>query len=202
MIQHDIDISKIAFVTVVLSVMISVISILLFEINPTYLPLKIGIIYSIIGLFWYFYDKYLWKINFFRLFGWLSSVPDLNGRWEGTVKRIDEEEPHKFVVEFKQTYTKLKYYVYTQNSKGESISAKFIKDEIEGKYKLVSSWKSKTKNRIDQTIYDEFYGMSIMDYSEYEGKKKLDDLYFTNRNPQTRGETIIYFKDKIRRGKF
>lgn len=200
MIQHDIDIFKLSLVTVVLSVICSSLTITFFDVSPEYLPLKIGLISSVTGGFWYLYDKFLWKINMFRFFGWLSSTPDLNGRWEGTVNRTGENNPHAFVVEIKQTYSKLKYYVYTKNSKGESISAKFIKDEVEGKYKLVSAWKSKARNRTNPNEYDQFNGLSIMDYSEYNGQKRLTDIYFTNRNPRTSGETDLLFVDKKLRG--
>lgn len=200
MVQHEIDIFKISLVTVALTTIISAIAIHLQFVDATHLPLKVGAISSAVGAFWILYDRYLWKIKTFRLFGWLCSTPDLNGRWEGVIDRSGENNPHQFVIEIKQTYSKLKYYVYTKNGKGESISTKFIKDEVEGKYKLVSAWKSKTKNLSNPSEYDEFHGMSIMDYCHFDGERYLEDIYFTNRTPRTSGETKVKFVNKSIKG--
>ncbi len=202
MVQHEIDIFKISVVTVVLTTLIASIVLRLNIVDASHLPLKVGAISSVVGAFWILYDKYLWKIGFFRLFGWLCSTPNLNGRWEGIIDRAGEDNPHAFVVEIKQTYSKLKYYVYTKNGKGESVSTKFIKDEVEGKYKLVSAWKSKTRNMENKHEYDEFHGLSIMDYSEFEGGKYLEDIYFTNRAPRTSGETKVKYIGSDLKGAF
>ena len=194
MLQHEVEITKISIVTVILSVILStvIISVGLVS-DPKLLPLKVGIILSLIGFFWWLYEHYLWKISFFKVFGWLSSTPDLSGRWEGLITRDGENEPHEFVLEITQTYSRLKYYVYSRSGKGESISTKFIKDELGGKFHLVSAWKSKVKNKILPDEYDTFRGLSIMDYFERDDEKWLEDIYFTDRNPRTSGITKVKF---------
>ncbi|OBP16826.1 hypothetical protein A5320_05500 [Rheinheimera sp. SA_1] len=191
MIPHEIEINKIAVVTVILSILLSVITITIFEVSPQLLPLKAGVMMSAIGLLWFVYDKYLWKIPIFRVMGWLCSTPNLNGRWEGTVDRDGENTPHPFVMEISQTMTKLKFYTYTKRSKGESIAVKIVKDELDQKYKLIAYWRTRAANREDDSKYDEFNGVSVIDISFDDNGILMSDFYFTDRNPHTRGKTDL-----------
>lgn len=202
MISHEIDINKIAVVTVVLSVLLAVITITIFDVNPYLLPLKVGLMTTVIGLIWFVYDKYLWKIPFFRVMDWLCSTPNLNGRWEGTVDRDGENSPHPFVMEISQTMTKLKFYTYTRRSKGESIAVRIVKDELGEKYKLVAYWRTRAANREDGSRFDEFNGVSVMDISLGDNERRISDFYFTDRTPHTRGKTELKWVGNNKIGRF
>jgi hypothetical protein len=187
MLSHDIEFTKIALVTVVLSVLLSVLALILFSVEPLYLPFKVGFISGLVGLIWFVYDKYLWKIPFFGMAGWLCSTPNLNGRWVGTVNREGENSPHEFVMEIYQTMSKMKFYTYSNNSNGESIVVKLVKDETGSKFKMIAYWSSRTKVIADATKSDQFNGLSVAGIHIDENEKRLSDFYFTDRTPHTRG---------------
>lgn len=202
MVPHEIEINKIAIVTVVLSVILAVITITIFEVSPHLLPLKVGVMTTVIGLLWLVYDKSLWKMPFFRGMGWLCSTPNLNGRWEGVVDRDGENSPHPFVMEISQTMTKIKFYTYTRRSKGESIAVKIVKDELGEKYKLIAYWRTRAANREDSAKFEEFNGVSVIDLSLSEKESRMSDFYFTDRYPHTRGKTDLKWVGEKKIGRF
>lgn len=80
--------------------------------------------FFIYGIIVYFFDKYLWNKNFFKI---LIKTPDMNGEYAGMLKSsyddFNKEYPVNIVV--KQTWTKiiisLKTDTSESNSKGASI---------------------------------------------------------------------------------
>jgi len=191
MVPHHTNIKRIATVTVVLTVAIEIMFVLAMDIDPKFIPYRSGLIITLVGLFWLYFDKIGWRQSFFRVGGWLCNTPNLNGRWEGKVDRASENTPHGFVVEIRQTFSKLKMHTYSANSKGNSIACRFVTDETEEKYILVVAWKCRTRCFDDQDNYEEFYGTSIIEYSVQGKTRKLEDHYFTDRNPQTRGNIDV-----------
>jgi len=186
---------------VALTVIFSVI-VLFYNPTPAILLLNIGIFSTVITIFWFLYEKYLWKIKFFRMMGWLCSTPDLNGRWEGTVDRHGEDNPHKFVLEITQTMTNLQCYTYSKNSSGESLVVQLTKDGVEKKYRLLSYWSCKTKNKIENGKFDKFNGVSLMDINLEGNQKLIKDYYFTDRDPPTRGDVNLKWVSKELFGDF
>jgi hypothetical protein len=155
--------------------------------------LKMGIIAFLVGLFWAFYDHYGWRQRLLRFGGWLCDLPDLNGRWEGTVDRVGENDPHTFVLEVRQTFLRIQLYAYSKNSRGSSITAQFVTDHVRGRFRLISTWTCTTKNRTEPEKMDEFLGTSIYDIVEDGAERYLEDFYFTRRDPQTKGKTRLKF---------
>lgn len=203
MISHDLELKNIAIVTVFLSIILSMFFILVLGVTPEYLYLKAGVLTTFLTVFWFLYDKYLWKINFFRLKGWLCSTPDVSGRWEGVLDRNGEGEPHKFVMEVYQTMTTVKLYTYSSRSKGDSISVKFTKDQLGGKYKLITYWRTVAGALSDNDSYaNNFSGLSEFDVVINKDGKQLCGVYFTDREPATKGKTNLTWKGSELTGKF
>lgn len=201
MIPLEIEIKKFLLVTVALTVIFSV-GVLLFDPTPMGLLFKIGVFGAVITVFWFLYEKMLWKLPFFRLMGWLCSTPDLNGRWEGTVGRHGENSPHRFVLEVIQTMTKLQCYTYSENSSGESLIVKIAKDGVDNKYKLISYWSCKTKSKKTIGEFDKFNGLSVMEINISDSQKSIKDYYFTDRYPPTRGDVELTWVSNKLDGKF
>lgn len=193
MIPLHIDLRKMAAVSVVLGVILYTAIALLFKIPAHLMFLKLGLIVALVGGFWLYFDKWGWRQRVFRLGGWLCDIPDLNGRWEGTVDRVGENDPHLFVQEIRQTFSRIQLYAYSKNSRGQSIVSHFVCDHLKGRYSLVSTWQCRTKNRTDPNGTDEFYGTSIYEIAERDDGRYLEDFYFTRREPQTKGKTILKF---------
>lgn len=148
---------------------------------------KSGTILTVLGLFWVFYIKVGWRLRPLRLWGWLSNVPDLQGRWEGAVRRHKDDEPHEFVIEISQTYNSISYRTFSKNSKGDSVTATILTDETGKVFKVISTWRVTTRKLEDATAEDSFTGTSIWNISFEGAVKTLEDTYYTGREPQTKG---------------
>lgn len=194
------ELRKVALTTVVISILIAVLLQVAFGVSAANLPYKIGGIATGISLFWLLFDKYLWQFKFFRLFGWMTSTPNLNGRWEGTVHRHGEAKSHGFAMEITQTNSKIKYYTYSKNSVGESIVCTLTADSLHHRFSLASIWKCKTKSLSTLGQYDDFTGASLMALHQEKDKMVLRDFYFTDRNPQTKGKLDLIWVGKERKG--
>lgn len=163
---------------------------------------KSGIILTLLGLFWGFYIKVGWRWKPLRLWGWLSNVPDLAGRWEGTVCRHKNDTPHSFVIEISQTFNSISYRSFSSHSRGESITASIFSDETGQVFQIVSTWRCTTRKREDPTSEDTFHGTSIWNISFESGKKVIEDSYFTGREPQTKGVLYLEWKSRQLRNRF
>jgi len=154
--------------------------------------LKSGLILTLIGTFWTYYIKWGWRVRYLRLGGWLCNIPDLNGRWEGTVCRHNEDNPHNFVIEITQNYLGLSYRSFSQNSRGQSIATVLYTDhENMGVFNVHCLWRTYTRRLDDRTIDDEFEGASFWHVTIDENRKQIVDHYFTRREPPTRGTFCV-----------
>lgn len=146
---------------------------------------KAGFIIASIGMFWFAYDRWLWRKRLFS--GWFRKIPDLNGRWEGTVCRLKNGTPHFFALEVTQTFTTLTFKTFTDQSKGESIAAIFLQDEHGAVDEVLAYWRTTTRRLDDPSAEDTFEGISRWALSLQENQKRIEDYYFTRREPPTRG---------------
>lgn len=152
---------------------------------------NIGFATSIVALFWFLFDRYLWRLDLLRTLG-ISDLPDLNGLWVGEVDRLGENAPHRFEMRIFQTYSKISIQTNTGNSKANSVSALFLTDETMKNFDLVNYWSCRTKRRgSDDGQQEDFKGLSHIDVRMRDGQLALEDYYFTDRNPATQGKTIL-----------
>lgn len=190
------DLRRLTIVSVVLCILFYTAISLNFNIPPEMMLLKCGLMTTCVGLFWVYFDKWGWKERIVRLGGWLTDIPDISGRWEGTVDRLGENAPHPFVIEIRQTFLRVQLHSYSGNSRGKSITTQFVTDPLHARYSLISTWECRTKNRKDPDQLDEFIGTSVYEIIETEGERYLEDYYFTRRNPQTKGRTKLKYAGK------
>src|SRR5689334_5821176 len=137
------EIRKIAVVSAVL--FLSLYSAMLLYFGDTWQTLmssagRSGGLLTVIGVFWAFYNKWGWRFRLLRLGGWLCAVPDLNGRWEGTVCRHKDDRPHRFVLEITQTFSALSYQTFSEHSRGESLVAAVCTDQTGTVFSVISLW--------------------------------------------------------------
>lgn len=159
--------------------------------------LKGGAALTVTGLFWTAYDRYLWRKGpIFRVLGWLSPLPDLNGRWEGTVKRheeVDDGPGRPFVIEIQQTFTSIGFRTFSRNSRGVSEHAWLTGTQEGSIFQAGAVWRTTTKRRDDGTAEETFYGTSLwrIDFEDepgdYDDKLGIVDNYYTARVPATAG---------------
>lgn len=156
-----------------------------------------GACFTAATAFWAIYEKWGWRWRGFRLGGWLSPYPDLNGRWEGTVCRDGGDVPHPFVVEIRQTYSRISFRTFSEHSRGESEFAHFKPDGSGAVLSLVATWITTTTSLVDPDNKDTFRGTSQWDivYDDKPGDRndsmRIVDTYYTVRVPRTSGQIDV-----------
>lgn len=147
-----------------------------------------------LALIWFLFEQYGWKSKTFKfLMKFLNIPPNISGRWEGTINRIDENNPHGFVIEIKQTMTKLQVYTYSKNGKSESIIDDIVTDKMKDNFQLTYLWEGNA-GKLTGLDYKggKFKGYTILELIENGKERKLKGEYFTDRAPkQTKGEIVV-----------
>lgn len=160
----------------------------------TNLILNYGIVTIPLTLIWLFFEKIGWRCKYFKwLRKSLNFPPDLRGRWEGTLDRIDENNPHKFVIEIKQTMTKIQINAYSRRGMSESIVDAICTDKMEDDFTLCYLWEGEA-GKLSEQINEsgKFKGYTILKFINTKEGKKLNGDYFTNRKPlQTIGKIDV-----------
>ncbi len=189
--------------TAILTVIVLIVIVLLTIAQPSeFLPAlaRSAAALTASGLFWLLYDKYLWRVGFFRFFGWLSPVPNLNGRWVGTVTRSENDDPHPFVIEIVQTFTSFQFQTFSRNSEGKSTSAVIMKMENANLFGVVATWSTKTKKLDGSGTKETFRGVSqwrvelIDKPGRIEDRMRIVDDYYTDR--KTMGLVQVKWQSK------
>ena len=153
---------------------------------------SIGFATFVVGLFWGLFDQFFWKKEIFRTLG-ISELPDLNGIWVGEVDRLGENNPHRFELRVFQTYSRISIQTNSGNSKGNSVCAIFLTDETRKNFDIMNYWSSRTKSLDPNSVHqEEFKGLSLIDIRMHDGELVLEDYYFTDRNPPTKGKVILH----------
>jgi hypothetical protein len=82
------------------------------------------------ALYFWFFRKWLWKINAFHSLGWIK-VPDLAGEWEGEVITSFDEKAgrHAVGVSIVQDWTHLKVNLKSAYSQSTSLIAAILIDD-------------------------------------------------------------------------
>lgn len=154
-----------------------------------------------VGLLVLVIDRYLWNKKPFRF---LFFVPNISGRYEGEIEYVNpiskREENKKCVFEIFQTGSLIKFYCYfnkndgTEKTKSESLVETVIKNE-DNTYSLVFTYLNHGLNN----HFQEHSGTNILKFIENEEGKFLKGIYYTNREPQTKGEmSVAYISNKLK----
>ncbi len=158
--------------------------------NITDILIHYGYIIGPTSLLWIFTDKYLWHTKFFQSIHKSANIPpDLRGRWEGTLENEDGSKIQKFVIEVKQTLTRLTVFSYSTLGRSISILPEIATSENEDIFTLCYLWQGETNTSIKDIHHREhFYGYTMLTLHQHEKPKILRGFYFTNRiSSQTRG---------------
>lgn len=154
-----------------------------------------------VGLLVFVIDRYLWNKKPFKF---LFFVPDISGRYEGQIEYIHpiskKEEIKRCVLEIFQTGSLVKFNCYfkkkdgTEKTKSESLVETVIKNE-DDTYSLVFTYRNHGLNN----HFQEHSGTNILKFIENKEGKFLNGIYYTNREPQTKGEmSVAFISDKLK----
>jgi hypothetical protein len=146
-------------------------------------------------LAWLYINNIGWRQKFFRMGGWLTSIPDLRGRWIGELDRKDAIGAHRFVIEIQQTLTSIQVHTFSARGQSSSFTAQIICDSQENHFQLVYTWIGKGGVlQGEQHEVGFFYGTTILDFIE-SPTKRLKGEYYTNRSPiQTKGRIEVVWQ--------
>ena len=159
---------------------------------------------SLIMFFIYLLNEFLWK---YILFKWLIDVPNLNGRYEGTLEssyldsKTNTNTTKKCVIEIVQNASKITINSYyadkdgTETSDSESFSEEIIKKN-NGFYDLYYFFKNDA-NTLSNGLSDHSGACKLTFYPQ---KKELKGVYFNNR--LYKGNIFVKFTSKHIEGKF
>jgi hypothetical protein len=158
---------------------------------------------AIIALLLTVYDKWLWKLPILK---WIVTVPDLNGRYRGSLSSSYNGKSVKkdCVIEIFQTASKTTIYLFSSNDQKERSYSKsvseVIHEEEDNEHQIFFAYYNYGSDDKKLSGHEGFNHLKIT------GKKsnviKLQGQYFTNREPQTRGEIRVKFESKKRKERF
>lgn len=146
---------------------------------------KIGLIATTITSVWMLFERYLWRLGIFRILGFVE-VPDLNGEWKGEVRRVGSPAPRPVTIRIRQTLTTLTVYSEGQVARTESVTSVILRG-VDGQYSLVNYWRGTAFDNVKQSDLEDFYGASRFRVISSRNETILEEHFFTNRNPPTRG---------------
>lgn len=160
---------------------------------------------SLLGMFFYLHNQFLWKYPLLNL---LMDVPDMTGRYEGTVKYVRDgsKVEKKCFIEISQTASKIKVHSYFSDGVNENTSSRSLVEEIKHEedgffdiYLFYLNGGTKQSGGLD---YHEGANKLRFLPSKDGNNNKLVGHYFTNRQIQTRGEIEGTLISKNLQGKF
>lgn len=160
---------------------------------------------SIVGLLLYLYDRFAWK---WPLLKWLVKVPNVSGRYKGSVDfEWDGKAGSKeCVIEILQTASSVKVATYYNNGAKEKTSSNSIVETIKKEdddffniYLFYLNGGTKGGGKLEG-----HEGANVLRYhpATKNNVAKLSGHYFTDRKIQTRGTIEVDFKSKKLKGKF
>jgi len=140
---------------------------------------------SINIIFWLAFIKLLWKFKLF--YPWLVQVPDLSGKWEGTINSNWENgdlNPIPMEITIEQTFLNVQVRIKTEESRSFSLGASFNIDKDRGQQQLFYSYLNTPKPGVRERS-GIHYGSALLLFDGFE----VDDMegeYWTSR--ETTGE--------------
>ena len=146
---------------------------------------KIGLIASVATAIWIIFEKYLWRWPIFKAFG-LVSVPDLNGVWSGEARREGAPAPRPVKIRIRQTLTTLTFSSEGSVARTEFVAAIILRS-IDQQYYIINYWRGTAFDNRNEGTFEDFHGASRFKILFHDDEIVLEEHFFTNRNPQTKG---------------
>lgn len=140
---------------------------------------------TIISIISFLFCKTLWKLKIFQK--WLVLIPNLNGKWEGTIDstaidpwKLEDCKNIKTKLIIKQTLFSISCYMKTDQMSSRSLSADFIIDEKNQKQQLIYTYQSIPKQTV-QYWSPIHFGTVLYDLDDPYQVNALDGNYWTGR---------------------
>ena len=130
--------------------------------------------------------SWAWRWRGFQ--GWFVPIPNLNGKWEGSIKFKDngEDRTRKVSVDIKQTFLSIVVRFRSKESNSLSFCSSFNIDEKRGIKQLIYSYQNDPNANIRETSPVHF-GTTKLDIGT--DNKSLTGEYWTSR--ETMGTIVL-----------
>jgi hypothetical protein len=149
---------------------------------------------SINIILWTIFIKWAWKWKIF--YPWLVQVPNLSGKWEGTLKSNWDDgklDPISTDMTINQSFLHIQIKINTGESRSHSVGASFDIDEERGYQQLFYSYVNTPKPSVRDRS-EIHYGTTLLHFDGFE-VESLEGEYWTSR--ETTGELELKkVKDK------
>jgi hypothetical protein len=154
---------------------------------------SIGLSVSVLTVITLFFCFKIWKYKYFRR--WLVKVPDLNGKWSGTIESdwinpttgcVPEPIPTELII--KQSLFKISCVMKTNEMMSRSISCDFRIDKGNQIFQLSYIYESVPKQNIQERS-PLHQGTMIFDFDDCKDVNELIGNYWTGR--KTCGHVIV-----------
>lgn len=161
-------------------------------------PSAVGVLVLLYALF----DSHLWH---WRVFHWLGvvEIPDLRGRWWGTITSSYNTVTTPAALEITQTSSSIVVAVYTGDSESLSQTAEFEVRKADGRPVLRYFFENRPDARAAAGM-ERHEGTAELVYFEdrQPRQRQLQGSYYTGRSRQTFGRMEFNFEVKKLRGRF
>jgi hypothetical protein len=146
--------------------------------------------FGIYGMLHLVFDRYAWRWRVVRLLGG-STVPDLEGRWKGTLKSSHSglTREHEVELEIVQTWSKINILLESQTSRSESQMA-VIKTSAPTRHEVVWEYVARSKNAGQG---DSFLHFGVTRLAVHSPTAKAEGSYYTEQKRDTYG-TVQFAK--------
>lgn len=150
---------------------------------------------SIVAMLLVIISKYLWNIKPFK---WLFWIEDFSGRYEGFIRYsyCDEKGIHqsgqlKHIKIINQNGSRISIASFTLQEDGGRSSPSYSRDlyveqtEDELHFRIIYHYLNEGNQQLS---FSPHFGTDVLKFIKQGKEKMLTGGYYTNRNPQTRGE--------------
>lgn len=155
------------------------------EISQSLILLVIPLLspFSAYAVFYWAFDKYIWKIPFLRTLG-VVKVPNLAGKWNGHLKSSYDnfKKTYDIKVRIAQSWTRISIDLCTSTSSSESNTASFV---LRGNRspELICTYNNSPEGTAVDTM-EKHSGTTVL---KLEGGSRLKGEYYTGRGRMNQG---------------
>jgi hypothetical protein len=176
MVHYSLDINtrlKVYFIAAGVSILLSFILSFFQNIIPVKLITPSAIM--IYGVLLWAFDNYFWKFSMLSNF---VKIPNLNGKWSGTVKR-NENEVIDITMLISQTWTKIDF-ITESNSTISSARSVHLTVENNDYITVLFVYKVKSRTGLDDTSLDGD-GVTELRFRPNDSSQKLEGPYYSSK---------------------
>ena len=145
--------------------------------------------------FWFLFDRWLWRVPIIQALK-IADLPDLSGEWVGSIGPLKgQKRPIRYRIS--QTFTSIHIVTETDISRSETRLAHFF-SRRKDMQRIVNFYECQSIKIGNPNAVDNFFGLSEITITRQGPEIVLIDNYFTNREPQTKGQAILHRPGEVK----